>query len=227
MKRILFLVVCVLSGALISSCQNASFTEVNTTPPPTSDFWFTSEPTKHISGEVHIGGGYNPPLLNATIIVAWEIPNNPSKSMYVYGAGKISKLYNKYNFDVSLRDTLPKFVLMNMDTTNAIGAGHIFLIDNPGLKDGDTLRHDLDWDNKYHVLGSMNDIGVIFIKGKPTLAGRPLTGSLPGFILFHARRLDPSGQTVTDFELADPFNIEIEIDDNGKNCKDRTPFWLQ
>ena len=178
-----------------------------------------------INGSVHDehGGGHNP--LNGQVIAAWEMPNDPSRSLYVYGIGTLSG-FKDYTFTIRLRDTLPKFVLRKTDTTNAIAAGHIFLVSNLGIKNGDTLRQSCNWDS-LQVVGSMNDIGVIFIKGTPNLLGKPM-GASPGFTLFHAKKIDFMNHSVLDFEpIKDPNDIEIQVDDNGPDCKRKTPFWLQ
>ncbi len=211
-------------GAVICSCQNASFINPAESV-PVSDLWYTGEGMKDISGEVHDdhGGGQKP--LNGQVIAAWEMPNDPSRSLYVYGIGTLSG--NKDNtFTIHLRDTLPKFVLRSADTTNAIACGHIFLVDNFGIKNGDTLRQNCNWDS-LNVVGSMNEMAVLFIKGSPTLLGKNFMASLQGFNLFFATRMDQN-QRVKDFvPIYNSKGIEIRVDDNGSDCKKRTPYWLQ
>ena len=227
MKRILFLVVFVSFGTVMLSCMNALFTEVNTTPP--SDLWFTAEPTIHYTGMIRDdhNGGKNPLPATAIVVIGWELPGYGTRAMYIYGTGSVTPIgNNRYKFDVTLLDTLPKFVLKNMDTIDAISAGHIFLLADATMKTGDTIKCDLNWDNSYKILGSLNDIGIIFVKGNPTLAGQPPKGAMPGFNLLEARRLDPSGQSVTDFGVVPPFGLEITVDDDGQSCKDQTPFWI-
>ncbi len=213
-----------LFGAAISSCQNASF--INPVESvPVSDLWYTGEGMKDISGAVHDdhGGGHNP--LKGQVIAAWEMPNDPSRSLYVYGIGTLSG-YQDYTFTIHLRDTLPKFILRNADTTNAIAAGHIFLVDNLGIKNGDTLRQDCNWDS-LQVVGSMNEMAVLFIKGRPILLGKNFMGSSQGFNMFFATRIDQN-QAVKDFvPIFNSKDIEIRVDDSGGDCKKKTPYWLQ
>jgi hypothetical protein len=233
MKRLLSITI-LGCFALLCSCKDASFTEV--TPAPVSDYWFTSESPLRLNGRIKLhdyGGGYIPLPANAAIIAAWEVPNGTNRLLYVYGKGAISKIgRDDYHFDILLGDTLPKFILAKMDTTNALAACHIFLTSNSTLTTGDTLRYDIDWDYKYQVIGSMNDIGVIFIKGNPPLPGQRPAGMLPpGFNILHAKKIinpnPPNGPTfVTDFDPF-PFNVEIEVNDDGRDCKGKTPFWLQ
>ena len=230
MNRILILAVMVSFGLAMSSCRDASFTEVTPLTPP-SDFWYTAEPVLHLTGEIHDDGNKLPP--NPKIIVAWEMPNSSVRLLYVYGVGTVTKSTHggdRSTFDVTLRDTLPKFVLTGMDTGKAIAAGHIFLIDGASIiKEGDTLLYSLDWSNSYHMLGSMTGEGIIFLKGSPTLLNQATTAIPAGFNRLRAKRVDPfapSGPKVTEFENPDS-SIEIEMDYSGKGCKDQTPFWLQ
>jgi hypothetical protein len=233
MKNILYLPLLLILGSLIS-CQEASFTAVNTTPP--SESWFTGENGLSLTGRIKLhdnGGGYKPLPPNANIIVAWEMPNQSNHQLYVYGGGTITKMgHDDYYFTLRIDDTIPKFVLANMDTSNAIAACHIFLVGNSGLKEGDTLRYDIDWDYKYQMIGSMNDIGILFVKGNPLLPGQRPRGMMPeGLNLLRAKKIDfnpPIGPSfVTEFEPTFPSDIEIEVDDDGKDCKMRTPFWLK
>ena len=172
-------------------------------------------------------GGLKPLPLNVNIVVAWEMPNDPTRSLYVYGSGTYTQRgKDDYTFNVQLIDTLPKFVLKNFDTTNAIAAGHVFLLSNMTTKNGDTLRQNCNWDS-LQVVGSMNGIGVIFTKGSPTLAGKNLMGIPQGFNLFFATRWDMN-QSVTDFlPVHDPSAIDIQVDDSGDDCRMKTPLWLQ
>ena len=224
MNKIFYLTFSLLLGTVVCSCnliQNASF---NPPDVPVSDFWYTNEPKMDINGSVHDdhGGGHNP--LNGLVIAAWEIPNDPSRSLYVYGTGTLAG-FKDYTFTIHLRDTLPKFILRNTDTMNAIAAGHIFIVGNMAIKDGDTLHYNSNWDNSYQVIGSMNDVGIIFIKGNPMLLGRSFKSQ--GFNLFFATKTDQN-QSVKDFvPIFDPNDIQIQVDDNGGDCKKKTPFWLQ
>lgn len=230
MNRI-YLIFSLLLGTMLCSCQNASFVEPVVPVPTDSKFFYTNASTD-ITGSIKLQddqhGGYNP-LPSAKIVIAWEMPNDPSRSLYIYGSGTYAQVgKDDYSFTVHLPDSLPKFCLPGMDTTNAIAAGHIILISNTQVTIGDTLRRDLDWDN-YQILGGMDYVGVIFVKGNPSLAGRKLTAanSFPGFNLMLAKRMDPASQKVTQFELADPTGIEIEVDKDGHDCKRNTAFWLQ
>jgi hypothetical protein len=207
--------------------QDASFN-----PPIVPDFWYTGEPAMSIlNGRIQLQddhqGGFKP-LPTSNIIVAWEMPNDTSRSLYVYGSGTVSQIgHDKYTFSVTLRDTLPKFVLLNKDTTNAIAAGHIFIIGNTTIIDGDTLHYRSDWDNLYQMIGGMNGIAVIFTKGNTTVAGKSLAGIPQGFNFFFATRLN-FNDAVTDFLLLnDPNAIEIQVDNDGHDCQQRTPLWLQ
>jgi hypothetical protein len=227
----LYLIFSLLLGTMLCSCQNASFVEPVVPVPPGNNFWYTNA-SRDITGRIKLQddqhGGYNP-LPASKVVIAWEMPNDPSKSLYIYGSGTYSKVgKDDYYFTVHLPDSLPKFSLLGMDTTNVIAAGHIILISNTQVTDGDTLRHDLDWDN-YQILGGMDNVGVIFVRGNPSLAGRKLTvaNSFPGFNFMFAKKMDPSSQTVIDFEPAFPNDIEIEIDKDGHDCKRNTAFWLQ
>jgi hypothetical protein len=227
MKTIFNFTIFLLLGLVISSCQEASFTEVIPTPP--NDLWYTAEPSLSLSGKIRDdhNGGRNPLPADARIVVAWEIPNSSPRLLYIYGTGTIANLGNSsYFFKVNIGDTLPKFVLANTDTTNAIAAAHIFLVGDPAIKTGDTLRYEIDWDYRYQMLGGLNYIGVIFVKGSPVLAGRSPKGTKPGFNLLLATWVDQKKQSVIDFLPADARNIEIQVDDDGSSCKKNTPFWL-
>ncbi len=107
-----------LFGILLSSCQNGSFNDP-VIPVPVSDFWYTQEPAASITGYIKLHGdqhgGYNP-LPSSKIIVAWEMPNDPTRPLYVYGRGTYTKLANNnYSFTVYLRDTLPDFALLGKE----------------------------------------------------------------------------------------------------------------
>ncbi|MDP4221459.1 MAG: hypothetical protein Q8896_13570, partial [Bacteroidota bacterium] len=109
--------------------------------------------------------------------------------------------------------------------SNAVAACHIFLLADANIHEGDTIRQSDDW-NAYKIMGSLNEISVIFSKGSPTLAGRKIPGNPIGFNSFVATRWDLNG-SVTDFFPADPTRVEIEVDDDGHDCKQKTPLWLQ
>ncbi|MFI5263682.1 MAG: hypothetical protein ACHQM6_04120 [Candidatus Kapaibacterium sp.] len=231
MTKLFYLAIIVLLGSAMCSCnliQEASFT-----PPVISDFWYTSEPAMPISnGRIQLQddhhGGHNQLPQIANVIVAWEMPNDTSRSLYVYGTGTISKIgYDNYTFTITIRDTLPKFVLLNKDTTNAIAAGHIFIVGNTSIIDGDTLHYHSDWNNSYQMIGSMNGIGIIFSKGNTTLAGKNLAGMPQGFNFLFATRWNFT-ESVTDFvPVYDPNDIEIQVDNDGHDCQAKTPLWLQ
>jgi hypothetical protein len=233
MKNIFYIALLLMLGSLIS-CQEASFTAVDTPPP--SEYWYTGEQGLSLNGRIKLhdnGGGYKPLPANAKIIVAWEMPNTAAGSLYIYGEGTIAQIgRDDYHFNVLLSDTLPKFILKNTDTTDAIAAAHIFLVSNLRIGNGDTMRYDFDWDLKYQMVGSMNGIGILFVKGNPVLPGqKPRSSMFSGYNILQAKRIEvnPPGvpSYVTDFEPAYPFSTEIEVDDDGKDCKMRTPFWLK
>ena len=231
MKKVFYLAITVLLSAAISSCnlvQEASFTP----PPVVSDFWYTSEPAiAIINGRIQLQddhqGGYSP-LPPANVIVAWEMPNDTSRSLYVYGTGTISKITkDNYTFTITLRDTLPKFVLLNKDTANALAAGHIFIAGNTSIIDGDTIHYHSDWNNSYQIIGSMNGIGIIFSKGNTTLVGKSLAGIQQGYNFFIATRWNFNGSVTNFAPVYDPNAIEIQVDNDGYDCQAKTPFWLQ
>jgi hypothetical protein len=231
MNKVFYLTLTILLGIAISSCRDASFDPI---APFVSDFWVTGEsPMVIANGRIQLHddphGGYKPLPATSAIIIAWEMPNDTSRSLYVYGGGTISKIgFDSYIFTVILRDTLPKFALFNKDTMNAMAAGHIFLTLSTTIADGDTLHYNSNWDNAYQMIGSMNEVAVIFTKGNAVLPAQNTKGPIPkGFSLLRATKQDQSRERVTEFEPADPFRTEVEVDDNGHDCQSKTPFWLQ
>src|SRR5690242_12695709 len=122
MNKLFYCGLAIFLGMAISSCRDASFNPV--TPPFVSEFWATGESPKLIAnGRIQLHddqhGGYKPLPATSNIIIAWEMPNDTSRSLFVYGKGTISNFgFDNYTFTIMLRDTLPKFALLNKDTTN-------------------------------------------------------------------------------------------------------------
>ncbi|MEI8133492.1 MAG: hypothetical protein WCH46_00275 [bacterium] len=229
MKNRYLIIFCIAAGAL-SSCREASFDAV--IPPYESEYWFVGTPSgPPIQGNIFLkdggGGGGNQPLpAGASVVIGWEIPNSSPRAFFLYGGGLINrtmvmgKEYDDYT--IRLHDSLPKFVLMNGDTTNAIAAGHILLLDNNSRHDGDTLTLGMnqDWKNT-HILGGLEKIGMIFMRGDVSVGGRTGTAMPAGYYFLRSRR-ENSMNTVVESELAlGP--LDIHVDDDQHN---NSPMWL-
>jgi hypothetical protein len=163
---------------------------------------------------------------NAHIVVGWEIPNSSlGQALYIFGDTTItSRGYGQFKYSLHIGDSVPKFVV-RISGQDTIAIAHIFVTEDPLLRNGDTIAYANCWMNS-EVNGTVDGEVFVFRKGNPIIAnGISLNIGLSGYNFFHCDCID--GSTLKSVQPDYYPNYDIFMDNNTQDIKYRNPFWLQ
>lgn len=161
-KQSLIAMLAILATLMIGCRDNILDSTTNANPPSNGGTTTTTPYT--ITGTLEVNPSFTIPD-NARLVVMWGISATSPDYEIIYGQGLIDRA-NK-TFSITFNEPLQDAALnLSKDRLNGVGVGYIMLTTDPTLQDGVRLNG-----NNAQVLGSVDNICIIYTKGDPKTWG--------------------------------------------------------